>query len=166
MPTTTPNRSASFANCVRSVLLRLRQLTTHAVRLVVAPSPDYAPYKAELGYHVVVYPAQPQSVGGGRYGTKVKRDVVVHVVTENLSDYAGSDEIAALAHLDVEDQVINAVVDNNREHTAEMIGPAVNIVWKQGGVPPSRLMKVDAGLVVSAIPFEVLYAQPHTIPEV
>lgn len=158
----TPNRSASFSTIIAAILARIRTVDANGTRLIVAPNPEFAPYRAEAGTHVVVYPPQPHSTGGGRCGTRVKRDLVIHVVTESLLDAAGNDELLTLAHLDREDAILDVVVDG--KPSAANVGPEVNTTWKPGAVPAHRLMKSDAGLVVSALQFEVLYAQPHTIP--
>lgn len=172
----TPNRTASFAAITQELLsrLRLRLTALYAaqdpqviidgtfVRLVVAPGPDDAPYKAERGLHVVVYPPQP-SDGGGRYDKKVSREVVVHVVSESLLDQVGSDEAACLAHLGLEEVTIDALVNSHPDFTPAEVGTAVNVRWKGGAQPEQRLVRVDTGLVASSLAFDVQYAFPFSV---
>jgi len=161
----TPHRSASFATIAQNLVSRLETVLNRAsgdgyVRLVVAPNPDWSPYRAENGVHVVVYPPSPNPAAG-RYDTKVQRDVVIHVISESLSDVGGRDDIATLAHIVLEEKVIDAVKDlyPASPHT----GTAVMVRWKGGAAQQQRLMTKDAGLVVSSLAFEVTYAFPFTV---
>lgn len=158
-----PHRSTPFSSVAATIVSRLetrfeRLANDGFVSLVVAPSPEFAPYRAEAGLHVVVMPPRP-SDGGGKYDKKVSRSVVVYVYTQNSLDEAGSDRLACLAHLDAEDAVVD-VMDR-----AVPVGTAVQIKWVPGGSSSQRLMKTDAGLVVSSLVFDVTYAQPFTVPE-
>lgn len=159
----TPHRSTSFADILDTIVDRLagalgRSRSDGYVRIVLAPSPEDAPYRAEEGVHVVVDPPQPS--GNGRYDTKVRRDVTVFVVSSNLSDTGGRDDLAALAHVRLEERVIDAVKDLYPASPA--VGTAVQVQWK-GGARPQRMVRADTSLVVSSVVFEVTYAFPFTV---
>ena len=162
----TAHRTVSFADVADTIVVRLEQRFGRTqgdgfVRLVIAPLPEAAPYRAEAGVHVVVHPPQPNTTGG-RYDTKVQRDVEVYVVTESLSDVGGRDDSAMLKHLVAEETVVDAMKDLYQPSAAT--GGAVAIRWKGGAQGQHRLMRVDAGLVVSSLAFEVTYAFPFTTP--
>jgi len=179
----TPNRSAAFSTILSQIVTRLnvvlgRYAGTDAipvgdtyVRVVIAPSPDFAPYRAERGVHLVVYPPEPRVPGGGRYATLVQRELVIHVVTESLLDQAGVDGIAAATHLDTEDTVVVAVLYFLPPVLAATApvptpgpGTAVNVRWKGGAQQQHRMTQIDHGLVYSAVAFEISYAHPFTVP--
>lgn len=171
----TPHRTAAFSAILTQLVNRLRLVLGRVdpdtgdpaiddtyVRVVIAPNPDYAPYRAEEGVQLVVYPPEPAS-GGGRYDKKVRREVVTHVVTSNLLDLAGTDPIACTAHLTLEDSVIDAVTSFHPSVEATP-GTSVNVTWKGGAQAQHRMVKQDQSLVISSLAFEVVYAQPFTIP--
>lgn len=164
----TPNRSASFAAVLPVVAARLRKVLNKPdgyVRLVVAPNPEEWPYRAEEGVHVVCYPPTPDGkCVSGRYATKVKRPVEVHVVSECLLDPAGRDDAAVLRHVALEEQVIDAVMDSHPLHTGDVTGPAVLVTWVGTGTPPRRPSKTDTALLHSVLLFEAAYAFPFTTP--
>lgn len=171
----TPHRTAAFATILTQLVNRLRLVLGRVdpdtgdpsiddtyVRVVIAPNPDYAPYRAEEGVQLVVYPPEP-AAGGGRYDKKVQREVVVHVISSSLLDLAGTDPIACTAHLTLEDTVIDAVTSFH-PLVKSSPGTAVNVRWKGGAQAQHRMVKVDQSLVVSSLAFDVTYAQPFTIP--
>lgn len=166
----TPHRTASFSAILQQLVVRLNTVLGRTepgdtfVRVVIAPTPDFTFYRAEPGVHLVVYPPAPAVPGSGRYATKVQREVLVHVVSLNLSDMAGSDLIACLAHLDLEDQVVDAIVNFHPDVVATP-GTAVNVRWKPGAQQQHRMTKQgDAGEVYSSLAFDITYAHPFTIP--
>lgn len=166
----TPNRSAVFADVLDGLVSRLNRILGREagdtfVRVVIAPSPDLAPYRAEAGVHLIVLPPDPDpKSGGGRYGKKVVRTVLAYVKTESLLDQAGEDIAAVRAQLALEDQVIDAVDNFNPNLTApeKTAGGPVLIRWKPGGAQMARGVNTDTGLVGSVLAFEVEYAQAFT----
>lgn len=164
----TPNRSASVATVLPVVLSRLRTVLNKAdgyVRLVVNPNPEEWPYRAEEGIHVAVYPPSPvNKCPSGRYATLVRRALEVHVVSKCLLDVAGRDDAALLAHVTLEEAVVDSLMDLHPSHTADQQGPAVMLTWTGTGSPPHRGVKRDTGLVHSVLLFELSYAFPFTVP--
>jgi hypothetical protein len=163
----TPNRSAAVNSVLTTLLARLRTVLAKPdgyVRLVVNPNPTQSPYRAEEGVHVAVFPPSPVAKGaGGRYATLVKRLVEVHVVTKSLLDVAGRDDLAAYAHLTLEEAVVDAVMDLHPSHPGDQRGPAVQITWVPGGDSPKRMTRKDTGLILSVLSFELSYAFPFTV---
>ena len=162
----TPHRSVSFATVATDLVSRLelrfdRTPGDGFVRLVLAPSPELAPYRAEAGVHVVVYPPRPNPAGG-RYDTKVVRLVEVFVVTSSLRDVGGRDDAASLAHLAMEETVVDAVRDL---YPNGVVGSAVQVRWVPGQERQARNVDRDVGLIRSSLTFEVTYAFPYTVPE-
>lgn len=160
--------SASGSTKGSDVLLGLKQRLLDAlgkgpvVRIVVAPNPKLSQYRAEQSVALRFPPPEPQTTAGaGRYGQPVVRTLQVYVGTENLSDQAGEDEALALAHLDFEEQVINALVD--AAPGGSKLGISVRFV--PGGAEIERDVKQDVGMAYSVLLFEVKYQQAYTVAE-
>lgn len=132
-----------------------------AVRIVATPNPKLSQYRAEQCVALRFPPPEPQTTAGaGRYGQPVVRTLQVYVGTENLSDQAGEDEVAALHHLDLEDAVINALVDAQPNQDTR-IGISVRFV--PGGSEIERDVKQDPGMLYSVLLFEVKYQQSYSV---
>jgi hypothetical protein len=168
MPATVQDsaNSTPFADVLGAVLSRLRAAfaQTGYVRCVAAPENRIPQYKAEEG--VSVYVSSPQPIpkdGAGRYGRRTMRDVVVIVATQSLLDEAGSDEKAVLSHVALEESVANILeqVPPPTETYANRVG--ILIEWVGGGEDIVRQMKVDAGMLVSALRFRVMYTAPMKV---
>lgn len=139
-------------------------LPAGAVRIVIAPSPGDAPYRAEQGVHFLIGRATPFTPSGaGRHAYRVRRTVYVVVVTECLRDVAGRDEEAASDHLTLEDQVIDCVHDRHPSlPDTDKVLAEVSIKWADVQ-EPQRLVRTDEGLVSSVLGFEVVYKQGFTV---
>lgn len=129
------------------------------VRIVVTPGPNYGEYRAERGVALRFSSPVPfTTAGAGRYGLLTKRTLEVYVGTQNLSDPAMNDQIATLAHLDLEEKIVDVLVDASPVPTVTRIGTTVR--WIPGGAEIERQVKKDAGMLFSVLLFEVEYVPP------
>lgn len=167
LPSVQPSSGGTpFRAVLGAVLGRLRIAFPNAgfVRLIANPEERIPQYKAEDGIAVYVETPRPKPVdGAGRYGRNTFRDIVVFVLTQNLLDEAGSDEQAVLNHVDREE-----IVSNTLEQTPPPTEPYANTIgilctWVEGGEDIVRQMKIDPGMLVSALRFRINYQTPMRV---
>lgn len=110
-------------------------------------------YRAEQGVTIRVGEVRPDAnSGAGRNGWKVKRLVEIFVVTgPSLLDRAGDATLALANHLTVEEQVIDAVVDNPPSGEPNNLALHVRCTWVEGGKRPKRQDETDFGLIQSSL---------------
>lgn len=129
------------------------------VRIVAHPGPDYANYRAERGVAICFQSPEPfTQAGAGRYGLITTRTMEVHLATQSHLDPAENDQIAVVAHLDMEESVVNALHDAAPQTTPVHIG--VSVRWIPGGAEIARNVKRDQGMLLSVLLFEVKYVPP------
>lgn len=158
---------ANFYDIVKGMALRVRtvaSLPDGMVRVVIAPSPGDAPYRAEAGVHFLVGRAAPYTPSGaGRHAYRTRRTVYVAIVSECLLDVGGRDDEAVRRHLVLEDQVIDCVHDYHPDiPSADKPLAEVSIKWADAQ-NPERLVRTDEGLVSSVLGFEVIYRHPFDV---
>lgn len=137
---------------------------TLRIRLCLKPESDIKTYLSEEGYVVRVRPAVPyKDSGGGRHDYRVSRFVDVFVITQSLTDVGGRDDAAAIAHLDREDLVLDAVHDQPPVGEPNNTRLPVTFKWVPGGEEIVRMMDIDPGLIVSCLCFESIYRQPFLV---
>jgi hypothetical protein len=158
--------STPFADVIDAITERLRAVFTQGgyVRVIASPENRIPQYKAEEG--VSVYVSSPRPLpknGAGRYGRNTTRDIVVVVATQSLLDEAGSDETAVKAHCTLEESVCNTLEQSPPVGVAYNIRIGTLIEWVEGGEDIVRQMKIDPGMLVSALRFRVQYVQPMQV---
>ncbi len=168
MPASVQNGSSSvsFADVLDSITQRLRNQFPIGdyVSVVCGPEDRLTQYQAQPG--LLVYVSSPMPVpkhGAGRYGRLTIRDVTVIVMTLSLVDRAGSDEEAVKAHLAREEAVANVLeqVPPSTESYSNRIGTLIEQV--EGGQDILRKIKLDPGILVSALKFRVTYQAPMKV---
>lgn len=133
-------------------------LSEDRIRVCAVPADRMAEYLAQQGLVIRVDPPQPTpGEGHGRYGANVHRTLEVFVVTMNLSDPAGSDERAVILHTAREEAVVNALLLDPPPGSGYGHPVGKLIRWMPGGYSMTRQVGVDPGLIVSSLPFDVLY---------
>jgi len=151
--------TTSFTNILKRLRLVLPENTSY-VRGAVMPNPLQAEYKAEEGIHVLMGSPEPTpDSGAGRWGFKVTRDIVVHVVSRSVLDAVGRDEIALVRHTDLEEAVVNAVLDG---HPSVKTREGIQITWVPGGTAVAKASKIDVGFFRSVLVFRLHYAAKLT----
>ncbi len=132
-----------------------------SIRLCLRPESDISTYLSEPGFVVRVRPATPfKDSGGGRHDYRVSRIVDVFVLTQSLADTGGRDDTAAVAHMDAEDLVVDALHDQPPVGEPNNTRIPVTFKWVPGGAEIVRQMDIDPGLIVSCLSFESIYRQP------
>jgi hypothetical protein len=128
------------------------------VRVVAVPDDRLHEYLAEPGFLIRVRPATPfADSGAGRWGYLVTRQIDVFIITQNLSDPGGRDDLAVAAHCDVEEAVVNALLLIPPLDTTYSTAVGKTIKWVPGGEELVRQMKTDPGLIVSAQSYAIMY---------
>lgn len=134
------------------------------VRVTVTPHPDDNDYKPEDGVSIRVPVGEPYAPSGaGRSGYVVNRRIYVYVATglSGLLDYAGNDQIAAYAHLDLEDSVADAILDFPGGGVQTKLG--IRVKWVEGGAEIGRRFRNDPSMLVSVLLFDVEYPAPFRV---
>ena len=155
--------STKGSDVLFSIKTRLQAAIPDLVRIVAQPNPSLAQYRAERCVALRFAEPNPLTMaGGGRYGMPVTRTLEVYVGTQNLLDQAGEDEALVLAHLDFEEQVINALVDDvpNTDRIA------ISVLFIPGGSKIEREVKGDPGMGYSVLLFEVKYQLAFSVVDV
>ncbi len=158
--------STPFAAVLDAITGRLRAAFPLAgfIRVVAAPENRIPQYKAEDG--VTVYVSSPIPIpknGAGRYGRNTIREIVCIIATQSLVDEAGSDEQAVKAHIAREETVANVLEQVPPATLAYSNRIGTLIEWTLGGEDIVRQMKVDPGMLISALRFRIQYVQPCTV---
>lgn len=129
------------------------------VRIIAHPGPDYAEYRAERGISLCFTALEPFTpAGAGRYGLKTTRTLEVHVATQSHLDPAQSDQLAVVAHMDMEELIVDVLHDASPVGTPAHIG--IKVRWIPGGADIARQVKRDVGTLFSVILFEVEHVPP------
>lgn len=155
--------STPFSDVLDAVTARLRIAfpLTDFVRVVASPENRLPQYKAEEGISVFVRSPRPlPKNGAGRYGRHTIREIGVIVGTQSLLDSAGSDEVAVKAHVAREESVANVLEQSPPPDVAYAGRIGTLIEWVEGGEDIVRQMKIDPGMLVSALVFRIQYVQP------
>lgn len=166
------SNSTPFADVIDVLLARLAAKFTEedadAPSLPIAwtalPENELHTYTAQDGLLVHVGPPVPMpKCGAGRYNMRVSRFVTVVVLTQSLSDPAGSDLEAVKAHVTREESVTDAL------HLIGPIGATYNLrtgimsEWVEGGNEIARQVKSDPGQLKSGLRFRVEYVSPMQV---
>lgn len=141
------------------------QLDEKQIRITTRPGPLPTEYRAEKNLAIRFNSPVPDvEAGAGRYGQLVTRTLEVWVYSQNLLDPAGEDDALAVAHLDFEELVIDALRDN-KPTSMQSVNERYPLVVRfiPGGADLERHMKQDAGLATSCLLFEVRYQLPYTV---
>lgn len=129
-----------------------------APRVVITPLPGPVPITGEAGTWCLVGSPEPDPTSGaGRWGYKVRRTVLVVVVTACTLDPGGRDELAVAKHLRAELAVADACMDFKAAPIA-VGGGAYQILWVPGGEEMSRKLKPNPALLTSVLAFDVHYS--------
>lgn len=166
MPVQNSNPSTAFRDVLTAVTGRLRAYFTKRgfVKVTVNPESRLPEYKAQDGLLVYVSSPVPKPKdGAGRLGRRLVRDVVVFVLTQSLHDAPGDDEVAVLRHVAREEEVANVLdmLPPASQAYANRVG--IWIEWVAGGDDILRRVKIDQGMLVSALRFRVEYNAPMKV---
>jgi hypothetical protein len=95
--------------------------------------------------------------GGGRHDYRVSRIVDVFILTMSLQDPGGRDENAVRGHLLREEEVYDALHDQPPPGTPQNNSIPVTFKWVPGGAEIARQVRVDPGMLVSVLSFQIKY---------
>jgi hypothetical protein len=156
-----PRFSTILAAALSRIVNGVPAVDASKVRVAARGNDTIHEYFAEDSVTVRVRAPEPFSPSGaGRYGTVVERLFDVFVVTQSLLDPADRDNLAVMAHSDREEDVINCLLLNppGAGGSAAYSGAVGRTIhWVGGGEDILRDIKVDPGLLISALVFKVVY---------
>lgn len=166
-PTAQPSQSGgvdnpAFSAILDAVVSRIvngaPSNTTTQVRIVAVPDDQLPTYLSEPGFLIRIRPPAPfADSGAGRWGYVVQRQIDIFIITQSLLDPGGRDDLAVATHCNTEEAVINALLLIPPTDTTYSTAIGKTIKWVPGGDIITRQMKIDAGLIVSAQSYVIMY---------
>ena len=132
------------------------------VRVVSVPDEKIPEYVAQAGILVRVRGPEPVSNwGAGRYGLQCFRNFDTVLLTEDLTDAAGTSENAVRAHMLLEESVANVLTLDVGPYGSYNYPVGLTVHWIPGPDEDiTRFIPSDIGMIYSSLSFRAMYVAP------